>query len=207
MDEIYNSLRSFHRRDLDSWKLYLGTYYRHFHTLQNYYRPLFHRRWRFQLYCSDLKTLTLLKNSIITPYSAIGNIPKKDQARHIVKDLDQNLEVANKLPVIAFGSGNWGRAGQPPLPVKKVSKFLARFALVVMVPEHKTSQTCPLCDHQIREDSMRVFICGHKKSKRYINQPRPQPQPPPRRKKIVSAVSLLEMKKNTIELTIAERRF
>ena len=107
MNEIYNGLRAFHRRNTQSWLLYLAHYYGQFHVLTNFYRPMFHRRWRFQLYCADLKTMTLLKNVLITPGSELGDMTKKMNhvTPHSIAMLTTSLILLSLLLVLQIGVG------------------------------------------------------------------------------------------------------
>ena len=72
--------------------------------------------------------------------------------------------------MVAYGNADWGRAGNPPLPVQKLKNYMSRFGLVVDTDEMRTSITC-LCGERTEPLEIDVFDCQHVKKFHYIRPP------------------------------------
>ena len=86
INDIFNDLRAFNRRNADSWILYLTSYFRHYERIRGYYDGFWFRRWRLNRYGAQEKTLAQLKNAAFTNHSSLGNISAKSHKKTIEFD-------------------------------------------------------------------------------------------------------------------------
>ncbi|CAO3661638.1 unnamed protein product [Umbelopsis ramanniana] len=142
--EAIDQLSLLKRDSYDQWVAYLAVYYRHFNTLHAWSKLGFYRRWRRTREIATERAYATMKNTLLCKSSVLP--PQKPiAAAGPLSNRVPLLHQANPK-IVAWGTGCFGnRKGSPPLPVKGLAKYVARFARVIKVDEFRTSITC-LCD-------------------------------------------------------------
>lgn len=121
----------------------------HFHEIYSHYSRPFYRKWRARKFAARQSALDKIARYIL----GIGPKPTvplvNDEARSLQvkherrKYRQLNQDMPERLPVAAYGGGKWkGVRGNPPVPNKAVADALAKYTLVVIVPEYNTSKKC-----------------------------------------------------------------
>lgn len=163
--EATDQLSLLRRDSYDQWVTYLVVYYRHFNTLHTWSKLGFYRRWRRTREIARERAFATMKNTLLCKSSVLP--PQKPiAAAGPMSDRVPLLHQANPK-IVAWGTGCFGnRKGSPPLPVKGLAKYVARFAKVIKVDEFRTSITC-LCDNRTVDYKTRLSVCDHLKKTKY----------------------------------------
>ena len=150
------------RNDLAGWNNRLVTIFGNFNQWQGYYRAPFLRKWKFTKYIARQRLLDMIRNTAFTfdGNKKIPNLPMAphNKEHHVNKNRPPAVSTASVEPILdpdgwppilAWGSAKFGgRKGYRSAPNKTLAKYFARFTLVVMVPEMRTSIQC-LCSNDV----------------------------------------------------------
>ena len=188
VQEIFTELaQTGARRNQQEWSAYLTVQFRNFDALSLYHNDKSHRRARRTKKIMRQSMLDRIRNAIFSPGSPLApmrriNLDNPQAPGYIPAHVWTNIQPEAKIyleaampPVVAWGSAFFGnRRGRHSLPVKLFQEYIGRFALVILVPEHLSSQQCPCGDDQVNRTvpyQVDGSACNHQKRRRHYGPP------------------------------------
>jgi hypothetical protein len=145
--DILTQLSTISRDSYQEWIEYLRSYYSSFDLLHDWATLPFYRRWRRTREIKQERLRAEFKNALLCSQKRMPGMEKLNAPRRAPR---QHIQ-PNERNVVAWDNGRFGnRKGQAPMPNVGLKKYVARFALVIGVPEYNTSKTCA-CDRPTDE--------------------------------------------------------
>jgi hypothetical protein len=197
------------RRDAAEWLDYLAVYFANMTLtvtpyfahdgLVAYFEDKFHRKAKRTKKMMRDSRLDSLKHAMFTPGAPLAPLRRINPHNHAYvrpQEPDQDAWInkervqrpgapqtdTNWPPVIVWGGARFGnRRGHHPLPVKLLQEYIGRFALVILLPEHMTSQQCPCTDapgSRTVQYTLDGYTCDHVKRECFVSDPNLDGDPP-----------------------------